>query len=206
MKETVSVLTGDIINSRSLPADTWLTILKNALSAIGSKKTWEIYRGDSFQIKTIPEDALLHAIYLKACVRTIKNLDVRVALGIGDVNFSGKKITESNGEAFISSGEKLDELKRERLNLAIQSRWPEFDYEMNVSIRLALIAMDSWSQISAEMVKLSIENTGISQKDLAELANKSQSTVSEALKRAHFNEIIELNNLFKKKLNSLIHT
>lgn len=202
----ISILTGDIINSRKIPVETWLPVLKNALSSVGKEKTWEIFRGDSFQIQTLPEEALLNAIYLKASIKTIKNLDVRIAIGIGKKKFSGKKITESNGEAFIYSGEKLDELKEKSITLAIQSRWHDFDYEMNVSTRLALIAMDSWSQISAEMVKLSIENIGISQKELAERAKKSQSTVSEALKRARLNEILELDALYRKKVKSLINT
>ena len=200
----VSILTGDIISSRKLPVETWLSVLKSALTEVGGKKNWEIFRGDSFQIEVSPEEALLKSIYLKASIKAIKGLDVRIAIGIGKKKFSAKKISESNGEAFVLSGEKLDELKRDRVSLAIQSVWPEFDYETNVSIRLALIAMDNWSTISAEMVKLSLENPGISQKDLAELAKKSQSTVSEALKRARFSDIIELDGLYRKKLKSLL--
>ena len=201
----VAILTGDIINSRSLSAKTWLTVLKAGLKHIGEEKNWEIFRGDSFQMQTSPSEALLNSIYIKACVKTIKGVDVRIGIGIGEKKFSAKKITESNGEAFILSGEKLDELKKERLTLAIQSPWSEFDYEINVSIRLALMTMDNWSPISAEMVKLSIENFGISQKDLAELAKRSQSTVSEALKRTNLNEILELDGLYRKKVTSLIN-
>lgn len=199
----ISILTGDIVNSRKIPVEIWLPALKSALTLISDKKNWEIFRGDSFQLETKPEEAFLTAIYLKASIKTIKALDVRIAIGIGKKKFSSKKITESNGEAYIYSGEKLDEIKEKAINLAVQTPWQDFDYEMNVSIRLALIAMDNWSQISAEMVKLSIENRGVSQKDLAELAKKSQSTVSEALKRARFNEILELDTLYRKKLNSL---
>jgi predicted XRE-type DNA-binding protein len=200
----VAILTGDIIHSRSLAAKTWLTALKSALIKVGGKDNWEIFRGDSFQIQTPPEEALLQAIYIKASIKTLKGLDVRIAIGLGEIGFSAEKITESNGEAFINSGEKLDELKENRLTLAVKSRWQEFDYEMNVSIRLALIAMDNWSQASAEMVKLSIEKSGISQLELAELSGKSQSTVSEALKRARFAEILELDGLYKKKVSGLI--
>lgn len=200
----ISILTGDIINSRKTPVEIWLSILKKALANTSNQKSWEIFRGDSFQLEAVPEEAFLKAIYLKASVRTIKSLDVRIAIGIGKKKFSSKKITESNGEAFIYSGEKLDELKEKAITLAIQSPWPDFDYEMNISIRLALLAMDNWSQISAELVKLSIENPGISQKDLAEMMKKSQSTVSEALKRARFNDILELDTLYRKKINSLI--
>jgi predicted XRE-type DNA-binding protein len=199
----VAILTGDIVHSRSLAAKTWLTALKSALVKVGGKDNWEIFRGDSFQIQIPPEEALIKAIYLKASIKTLKGLDVRIAIGIGEIEFSAKKITESNGEAFINSGEKLDELKENRLTLAIKSRWHEFDYEMNVAIRLALIAMDNWSQASAEMVKLSIEKSGISQSELAELSGKSQSTVSEALKRARFAEILELDGLYRKKVSGL---
>ena len=200
----VGIITGDIINSRNSSAKTWLSALKKALTTIGEEKTWEIFRGDSFQMQSAPEEALLKAIYLKACIKTIKNLDVRIAIGIGEKEFSSNKITESSGEAFIYSGEKLDELKEERITLAIRTPWKEFDYEMNISIRLALIAMDNWSQISAEMVKLSIEHSSVSQKELAELANKSQSTVSEALKRARFYDIMELDALYRKKISGII--
>ena len=200
----VAILTGDIINSRDSSAKTWLSVLKKALTAIAEDSNWEVFRGDSFQIESTAEEALLKAIYVKAAVKTLKGLEVRIAIGIGEKDFSSKKITESNGEAFIYSGEKLDELKEERSTLAVKSSWQEFDYEMNISIRLALIAMDGWSPISAEMVKLSIENRGIAQNDLAEMTGKSQSTVSEALKRARFHEIMELDALYKKKLSSLI--
>jgi predicted XRE-type DNA-binding protein len=200
----VAILTGDIVHSRSVAAKTWLAALKNALVKIGEKANWEIFRGDSFQIQSTPQEALIQAIFLKASIKAIKGLDVRIALGIGEIEFSAKKITESNGEAFINSGEKLDELKENRLLMAIKSPWPEFDYEMNVAIRLALIAMDNWSQASAEMIKLSIEKSGISQLELAELSGKSQSTVSEALKRARFAEILELDGLYRKKISGLI--
>lgn len=201
----VSILTGDIINSRKVSVETWIELLKAALQASGSKKKWEIYRGDSFQLELNPEDALLTAIYIKACLKTIKHIDARIAIGIGKKNYTAEKVSESNGEAFVFSGEKLEELKKERISLAIQTNWDQFDYEMNVAIRLALIAIDNWSPVSAEMVKLSIENAGISQIELAELSKKSQSTVSEALKRARFAEILELDNLYRKKLTHLIN-
>ncbi|HEY0057005.1 MAG TPA: hypothetical protein VGB63_16770 [Pedobacter sp.] len=198
-----SILTGDIIDSRSLPAKTWLPLLKAALQRVGEKGSWEVFRGDSFQLEIKPQEALLSAIYIKAILKAI-NIDVRIAIGIGEKQFSAKKITESNGEAFIFSGEKLDELKKERINLAIQSKWNDLDYEMNIAIRLALIAMDNWSPIAADIVKLSIENPQISQIELAELTGKSQSSISEALKRAHYNEILGLDGLYRNKVNHLI--
>ncbi|WP_256010589.1 hypothetical protein [Desertivirga xinjiangensis] len=198
----ISVITGDVINSRQAKSpQSWLPVLKGALSR---NNIWEIYRGDSFQAEDSPEEALLKAIYIKANIKTLKNIDVRIAIGIGCKDYNGSSPGESNGQAFILSGEKFELLKKERLTLALHSPWPDLDYEMNIAIRLALIAMDNWGQVAAETVKLAIEHPEASQQELAEISGRSQSSVSEALKRASFSEIMELNDLYQKKLNLFI--
>lgn len=55
----IAVITGDIINSRAEDVSLWMPVLKKELQKIGERpKDWEIYRGDSFQIKTTPALAL----------------------------------------------------------------------------------------------------------------------------------------------------
>ncbi|WP_207420543.1 hypothetical protein [Desertivirga brevis] len=197
----IAILTGDIINSRKATStEEWLSVLKEAL---GSKESWEIFRGDSFQLKTEVEEALLKAIYIKACVKTIKNIDVRIAIGIGREGYTAEKLSESNGEAFIFSGEKFELLKKEKVSLSVRSASADFDFEFNIALKLALIAVDKWTPAVAEMVKIALENQGASQSELAELTNKTQSSVSEALSRANFFEILELNSLYKKKIKNL---
>jgi hypothetical protein len=71
----IGVITGDIINSRSTDsAKEWLDILRGALGKFGKEGLdWEIYRGDSFQLEiSQPKEALITAIYIKACMKTIK--------------------------------------------------------------------------------------------------------------------------------------
>lgn len=201
----IAVITGDIVNSRKLPND-WMNTLKSALDNLFStnKPKWEIFRGDSFQIELSAEDALLNAIYIKACLKTLKNADVRMGIGIGEKSTKAKKVSEANGKAFINSGNAFDELKLAKVNLAIKTPWLYFDETMNLSIKLALIAMDSWGQIGAEMVKLAIENQNTKQDKIAKISGRSQSSVSEALKRAHFNEIMALENSYRKQMIRLI--
>lgn len=201
----IAVLTGDVINSRKTgPPQLWLNVLKDALSTDDS--LWEVYRGDSFQLSTAPEKALLKAIYIKACLKTIKNADVRIAIGLGKQEFVSRNLSESNGQAFVFSGEKFETLKKDRVNLAIKTPWSDLDFELNIVFRLALIAMDNWSPAAAEIVKIAIENPDLSQKDLAGKSSRSQSSVSEALKRASFDEMMGLDSLYRKKLQSLILT
>lgn len=201
-----SIITGDIINSRGSKTKQWLSVLKKALALTGkSPQTWEIYRGDSFQLEVKnPADALLAAIRIKAYIKSIKNVDVRIAIGIGEKDFNSNRITESNGEAFVYSGEKIENLKQEKQNMAVKTKWPDFDREMNLYMRFALIAMDSWSTGAADLIKMILDNPEITQTKLAKRLKITQSAVSGRQKRAYYNEVKDLEILFREKVEKLI--
>jgi hypothetical protein len=202
----ISVITGDIINSRKSSPDLWLKFLKTELNTFGkSPGYWEIYGGDTFQLRiNDPSKALTAAIRLKAVIKLQKPLDVRIAIGIGEISYESKKITECNGPAFIHSGEKFKTLKKEKLKLAVKSEYPDFDETINLCLKLGMIAMDKWSVNSAEMVALALLYANSSQADLGKMLKIKQNAVSRRLGRAHFDELMELNEFYKKKLNDLI--
>ena len=202
------MITGDIINSRELKnPDQWLTPLKKVFSTEGkSPKTWEIYRGDSFQLEVgKPEHALLVAIHIKACIKCIREIDVRMAIGVGEKEYAAARVTESSGPAFIYSGEKLETLKKEKRTLALKTPWPDFDREMNLYIRLSLMTMDHWTPGSAELVNSLLENQPSDQRELGSILGISQSSVSERQTRAHYAEIMEMEALYREKVVTLIN-
>jgi hypothetical protein len=201
----VSVITGDIINSKRNNPKAWLKPLKKELDAIGkSPKFWEIYRGDSFQvIVSDPKNALLTAIKIKATLKSIQGINVRMSIGMGSRTHNAPKVTESNGSAFVHSGEKFETLKKEKQNLAIKSDWPVFDEEMNLYLKLSLIAMDNWTINAAEIVKTAMENPGKVQEELGQIVGIKQNAISNRLKRAYYGEIMEVNEMYKIKLKSL---
>ncbi len=200
----ICIITGDIVGSRKIK-DSWLLSLKTALKAVsGQNDKWEIYRGDSFQVEVTAENAIRTAAYLKACIKINKPADVRMGIGIGEVKTKRKKLSESSGDAFVNSGAAFDSLKQAKVNLAIKTENPDFDEEINVLIKLALIAMDSWGIVAAEMVKLALENENVVQSELAVISKRTQSSVSEALKRARYSEIMEMDKLYRKKLNQIL--
>lgn len=200
------IITGDIINSRGVNPKYWLPFLKKTLSGEGkTPAVWEIYRGDSFQLEVKdPADTLMTAIRIKASIKCIKNLDVRMAIGIGEKDYTASKISESNGEAFVYSGERLETLKKEKQNLAVKTRWSDFDREMNLCIRLALIAMDNWTTGAATLVTILADNPDITQTRLAEKLNITQSAVSGRQKRAYYHEVRDLEILFREKIKKLV--
>jgi hypothetical protein len=201
----VCVITGDVINSKRIAPTIWLAPLKKELNKIGGDpKIWQIYRGDSFQaIVSKPEDALLIVMKIKASLKSIKGINVRMAMGIGNRTYNAAKITESNGSAFVHSGEKFEILNLAKQNLAIKSDWPQFDEEMNLYLRLGLIAMDNWTVNAAEIVRVAMENPDKSQGKLGRIIGIKQSAISSRLRRAYYEEIMEINEMYKAKLKLL---
>ena len=200
----VSIITGDIVNSRRLKdPELWLKPLKRVLEELSSSdQFWELYRGDSFQIELQDNNkAFEAAVLIKATVKMIKGLDVRMAIGVGEKTHHASKVTESNGPAFVFSGEAFEKLKAQKCNLAIKTIDQTLDSELNLYFKLALIAMDHWTTSASEIVKLSLENPDRSQKEIGALTGIKQNTVSEHLKRAFFNEIMELNHMYQTKIN-----
>ncbi|AYD46678.1 hypothetical protein [Arachidicoccus soli] len=201
----IAILTGDIINSEGQEKTVWLNALKTVLSAKGnSPKDWEIYRGDEFQLQlSNAEDALHTAFQLKSHIKSYENIDVRIAIGLGDKTLNARKITESNGSAFVNSGRKFDDLKKEKLSLAIVSGNEIFDKEMDLLLKWVLVSIDSWTAVSAEIVYLFLNNPTLSQTDVAHQLKIQQSAVSQRLKRANFDLLIQLIDFYKEKILSL---
>ena len=191
-----SIITGDIMNSRKMVDGEWLGTLKTALNRYGTEpRSWEIYRGDSFQLEVKPEKALHAALFIKASIKQYKQLDARMAIGIGEKNFEATKITESNGSAFIHSGECFEKLKKN--TLAIQSPWPKIDRELNLYLDLALLVMDHWTSNTSTIIKKAMEHPDLTQEGLATKLNRTQSTISESLNRAGYEEIMRMEKRYK---------
>ncbi|MFT4094323.1 MAG: SatD family protein [Niabella sp.] len=154
----IAVITGDIVNSRTERSVKWQPQLKRILNKYGKEpKSWEIYRGDSFQLRIAPAKAFLAAIHIKSAIKQISGLDVRMAIGIGNIETNASKVTEATGDAFIRSGESFDDLKRQMLVLA--SGNSDLDETLNLMISLALLTMNNWSETVAAIIITSVMST-----------------------------------------------
>jgi hypothetical protein len=212
----IAILTGDIVDSRKLEShEIWILPLKSLFSTWGSSpKTWEIFRGDSFQLEiSEPQNSLLATLQIKALMKSLANsdqskrtspVDVRLAIGIGEKTYTSDQITESNGPAFIRSGERFETLKSEGNQLAVASPWPDFDREINLILRLASIQMDSWSISSGELLIEILKNPARNQTELGRLLGIGQNAISKRFKAANVAEIADMEAIFRAKLNSCL--
>tara|TARA_R110002051_G_scaffold56046_6_gene103907 strand:+ start:2831 stop:3436 length:606 start_codon:yes stop_codon:yes gene_type:complete len=189
----IAIITGDIINSEKHPSSKWINLLKQYFNTFGdAPMNWEIYRGDEFQLKVTKKSALFTAIRIKAMLKSIKGLDVRMGVGIGLETYIGKGVTESNGPAYQRSGRNFETLKESKVNLSIATGDKAHDRTLNLMLKLALDFMDDWSVVSAEIVTLVLDNPEDSQKEIAQKLGIKQSAVSQRRKRARVDLVLDV--------------
>ena len=182
----------------------WLPQLKNLLGSWSSTpENWEIYRGDEFQLKCSVDEVFSKSMLIKSLIKSFENLDVRLAIGIGNKVFLSEKITESNGSAYVNSGRLLTEIKAQGKTLVIQTENEKVNRDLNILFKWASIDFDNWSTATAEIIHQLLRNSDFTQDDLAKTLSISQSSVSQRLKRANFDLIQETDQFFRKKITEL---
>ncbi len=212
----IAVIKGDIIASRKLTdQEKWLVPLKSLLGTWGkTPEQWELVWGDFFQIEIDrPEEALQKALLIKTLIKKIEPLDerkktgtidVRISIGIGEKTYSGIKISESNGPAFIYAGEKFDSLRKEKITMGIKSPWLTFDEEMNLYLKLAGTFMDKWTISSAELMYAILQHDTYTQQEIGKLLGIKQSAVSGRWNRSNVEDVLAVEKMFQKKINVLL--
>ena len=204
-----TIITGDIVNSRDVESEIWLSPLKTLFTEIAfSEKDWDIFRGDSFQISVMPEEAFRIAVLIKSAIKKIrnKNIDVRMAIGIGESDRRVSKVSESTGEAFVYSGELLDTLTQKDVHLGIKTPWKRIDDEFNMMFKLALIVLNSWTVNTSEVAYVLFKTPEITQTELAKKFSLAQSTINARIKRGSVYEIAELETYYKMRISEKIDT
>jgi len=200
----IAVITGDIINSRKVTPEVWLPKLKDYFSRIiEDKEKWEIYRGDSFQLEIDINKALDIAIAIKALIKSNSIVDVRMSIGIGHKDFKGTKITESYGTAYINSGESFEKLKNN--TLIIKTPFDEFDEYFNPILKLVSFITDNWKPVTAKTIFYTLNHKDLLQKEIAMRLEKDSTTINKALKRGAYDELIQIINLYSKKISKCLN-
>lgn len=200
----IALITGDLINSAQVNPKEWMPVLTRFLNKQGRyPKTWEIFRGDSFQFKCKPGIAFRRFLLLKSLIRQIPAMDVRVSIGIGTMDYEADRISASNGTAFVHSGRAFDSMK-EKQYLVFSTGDKISDSTLNLFAGFASLIMDNWSAAVAETVQVLLENPDWNQKQVAEKIKINQSAVSQNRKRAQLDLLLELDDYYSTCITSLM--
>jgi len=157
----------------------------NELNGIRSNLVRDILikRGDNIQFELEnPKEALKVALILKTVVNKIvfKNenksspeADIRIAIGIGNIEAERESVDESSGEAYITSGRTVDKMKKSKRMIAVKMKNKEIEAELETEFRLLEVIMSGWLVTSAEVLYLTLLG-----QDAKQIANKFGVTVS----------------------------
>jgi len=213
-----AVVTADIIDYTKLTSDDASKVIDaisnvfnypNTLSNVRTNLnvSLSIKRGDSIQVEVgNPVSALKVALLLKTAVNAItptpekkRNkpmIDIRIAIGIGDINAQRNDVNISSGEAYENSGRTLDTMKKSKRKLQIKTNNKHWDNEINTEFLLLEEIMKGWKITSAEVLYLTL--LGFKEKDIEAKLNISQSAVNQRKSNAGWSGLEALINRFEE--------
>lgn len=213
-KKTIgAVLTGDIVNSTKLlptQEERLIKKLKDVLDKFLGRHLHKFYRGDSFQVyMDKPEDALLMALKCRTLAIEIAGKeeagvvsDIRISIGIGEVNLPIRDLGIAKGEAFLLSGRRFDVLQEAEQRLAIVSGEPLADIGFQVMADYLDSIYSKMTGKQAEVIIELLSNT--TQQQLAETLKKSKSTISQLANAGRWPEIERLLKQYELLINQIL--
>jgi hypothetical protein len=190
-----AIFTADIVNSSLLRA----TELDEVLTAINAlihpyAKKHEFYRGDSFHtLLNEPETGLELATLLRLYVRKMqparlkKPLDIRIAIGLGEIDTPIKKLSTATGEAFVLSGRELDKLSQTDQCLSIVTKSNSANEAFQILSEYSDLLLANISSTQAEVLYLLLN--GFTETLVAEQLRKTQPTINRIKKAGHYNAL-----------------
>jgi predicted XRE-type DNA-binding protein len=206
-----SIITADIVNYTKISQEPEVNLINDFTkwikkTSIVSEVKYEIFRGDSFQC-IIPnlnhtlKICLLNRAYFLRLSKNQNGLDLRQAIGIGEISSLEKTLSRSDGEAFRYSGRTFDEMDKKGNRLVFKSSFPEIDAELNTSFTLLEAIIQGWTSTQAEVFFNKLQ--GKKEKEIAELLNISQPAVNKHLKAVSWSAIESLLNRFEEIITKI---
>lgn len=208
-----AVITADIADYTSITANEVTTVLDSMHSMFSQVKsvrtnldnTLSIQRGDSIQGEVAnPADALKVALLLKTSINRVlfddenkrsKLMEVRIAIGIGEIDVVRDTVNETLGEAYVFSGRTLDTMKKKKQTLAIKTNNNNWNAEIETEFKLLEEIMKNWQISSAEVMYWVL--LGYDDKSIAEKIGITRSAIVQRKKTAGWNGVKALIERFE---------
>ena len=210
------VITGDIIESTKLSDDENNTLIQGLnyiIDELEQNKTirGEIFRGDSLQcLVHKPSQTLKIALLIKTYVKGIDSInkkqkneldklinkpifDIRLAIGIGEINSEKEKLSISQGEAFNLSGRLLDDMKNKQ-TIAIKTN-DKYKEELDTSFKLLDFIVSNATQNQCEVIYYKLK--GLTEIEISEKIGINQSAINQRSNSSGWSSINSLIQRFE---------
>lgn len=212
----IAIITGDVVQSTRLTGGE-REILTRALEGIsGALKSVgivavsaDIFRGDSFQIVLKEARHICDAsLYLRAWFRSTRVhdnsvLDVRLGLGLGQVEYQSKKQSLSDGTAYRLAAASLEDTftdKLSRVKFCCES--PALAVHVNAIFVAIEPDVSKWTAPQAQSIWWSLQ--GLTHVEIAEKLDVAQSTVTRALQSAQSRTLEYIRNYLRDLIDAYL--
>ena len=207
-----AILTGDIVNSSSLPSDKRYFLyetLQDLSKLVKQKYSHEVpselakYRGDGWQLLVYPpKNAFEISLFMRTYIRyqfEREKLDTRIAIAIGNIDFAPTdNISEGYGTAFTESGKLLDSLKEYRMEVILTQNYDQlYKRLVNTLIKTSDAIISAWTPAQCQAVHLALY--GLTQNEIGRRWKSgpiAQASVANHLKSANWDLIKEISSLY----------
>ncbi len=202
-----AVLTGDIVNSTRLTSAKEKQLLSRIKNLFGSHIV-EFYRGDSFQAYVVTAtDALKLALLCRTAAISFSKgekevlFDIRVSIGVGQVNSPVKTLESARGEAFLLSGRRFDEIAKGPQRLVITSSNALANEGLQVIADYLDAVFELMTGKQAEVIFELLQ--GQQQQQVAKKLKKTKSTIHQRVSSGRWPEIERLLKQYENIINLL---
>jgi predicted XRE-type DNA-binding protein len=200
----IAIIQGEILQADQLKEEEWLEELKDIFKSKDQfPECWDTFPGNTFEFEEDADKALKTLIHLMATIRKYPPLELRLAIGIGAKEITSLKNLQAHTFALDAANLRMQENLETNISLGLKSPWESLDDAMNMIFRFASLVMKDWSTRAAEIIKMDIEHPEMDQRDIGKAFGISQSSVSERLSRAHYDEILKMESFYRKQLQKL---
>ncbi len=210
-----AIISADLIGSVKLPLKSRKRLTEEVETVLEQVKQikgrYSYERGDFIQIEIPAKEGLKTLLLLKTQVnkmgasKTVRQekieVDIRISLGTGKVDLIGETVGRSDGPAYHLSGRGIDQLKKSKQVLTIQSSEEDFNEELKVMSASLEFITSRWTKGSAEIISLLI--SGKKEMEIAEELGISQSAVNQRKKTAGWEVISLMLERFESKMKNL---
>lgn len=212
---TYAIISADLIGSVKLPLKSRRRLTEEVETVLEQVKKingrYSYERGDFIQIEVPAQEGLKTLLMLKTQVNkmgasnTVRQekieVDIRISMGTGKVDLIGETVGRSDGPAYHLSGRGIDQLKKSKQVLTMQSSEEDFNEELKVMSASLEFITGRWTKGSAEIISLLI--SGKKEMAIAEELGISQSAVNQRKKTAGWEVISLMLERFESKMKNL---
>jgi hypothetical protein len=201
MMNLYAILTGDLVRSSAIDADRYPALMQALQQCLlpfspPGVATPVVYRGDGFQLATLPAQAFNAALYTRLTLIS-QHADARIAIAVAPAEHMRADLNQSTGQAFTLSGQLLDSLQ--------ETRWQWLDPQQPLSqaeqlmLQLVSVQLQQLTARQATVLLTYLQQQRPQHQQLAVFFNTSRANITHLLNQAQYSLIGQVVDYFANR-------